>query len=61
MIKTFTLRYPEELKAELMRYVKQRGGTMNGLILTILWDWIQAQREIGEPPANKEIERRKPK
>lgn len=59
MIKTFTLRYPEELKAELMRYVKQRGGTMNGLILTILWDWVKAQRENGEPASNKEIERRK--
>lgn len=61
MIKTFTLRYPEELKAELMRYVKQRGGTMNGLILTILWGWVKAQRENEDPPANKEIERRKPK
>lgn len=40
MIKTFTLRYPEELKAKLLPYVKQRGGTMNGLILTILWDWL---------------------
>lgn len=59
MIKTFTLRYPEELKAELMRYVKQRGGTMNGLILTILWGWVKAQRENEEPAANKEIERRK--
>lgn len=59
MIKTFTLRYPEELKAELMRYVKQRGGTMNGLILTILWGWVKAQHENGDPPTNKEIERRK--
>lgn len=47
MIKTFTLRYPEELKAKLLPYVEQRGGTMNGLILTILWDWLKSNEETG--------------
>ncbi len=45
MIRTFTLRYPEELKAQLRPYVEQRGGTMNGLILMILWDWLREQQK----------------
>ena len=45
MIRTFTLRYPEELKAQLRTYVEQRGGTMNGLILMILWDWLREQQK----------------
>lgn len=41
MIRTFTLRYSDELKARLIPFVKERGGTMNGLILSILCDWLR--------------------
>jgi len=41
MIRTFTLRYPDELKAQLLPHAKRRGGTLNGLILSILWDWVK--------------------
>ena len=46
MILTFTLRYPEELKEELMPHVKKNGGTLNGLILRILWDWVNKQKSF---------------
>lgn len=40
MTRTFTLRYTDELKARLMPFLKERGGTMNGLILSIICDWL---------------------
>ena len=43
MIKTFTLRYPEEMRNRLMAQVGRRGGTLNGLLLTILWEWLAEQ------------------
>ena len=43
MIKTFTLRYPEEMRNRLMVQVGRRGGTLNGLLLTIIWEWLAAQ------------------
>lgn len=55
----FLISVPEILHKALKEESKHRGQTLTGMIRGILWDWIQEQREVGEPPANKEIERRK--
>ncbi len=60
-IARYALRVPEEMRKEIAKIAKEQGLTMNGLIKEILWDWIQEQREVGEPATNKENERRKTK
>lgn len=46
----FLISVPEILHKALKEESKHRGQTLTGMIRGILWDWIQAQREIGEPP-----------
>ena len=55
----FLINVPETLHKALKEESKHRGQTLTGMIRGILWDWIQEQREIGEPATNKENERRK--
>lgn len=38
------LRPPDEMKEFLRNTAKQRGQTMNQLILGILWNWINQQK-----------------
>jgi hypothetical protein len=48
-MKTFTLRMPENLRDKLKKIVKEKGLTLNSLILQILWDWINyLEKERGE-------------
>lgn len=49
MTRTFTLRYTDELKARLTPFVKERGGTMNGLILSIICDWLNQNENTDRP------------
>lgn len=36
-----TLRAPEELITALKRIARRKGKTMNGIIVDILWDWLE--------------------
>ena len=38
-VERFTLRIPKELKVKLESQRKQRGVSLNSLVLQILWDW----------------------
>lgn len=38
-------RLPDELKKDLQMRARQMGLTLNGLILHILWDWVDGQRD----------------
>lgn len=38
------LRPPDEMKEFLRVTAKQRGQTMNQLVLGILWDWVNHQK-----------------
>lgn len=39
------IRAPEEIKKDVATAAKQRGLTVNALMLQILWDWLKAQKE----------------
>ena len=41
MSKIMTVRPPESLKQQLKEAAKQKGYTMNQLVLQILWDWLK--------------------
>lgn len=40
MSKVMTVRPPEELHQTLKRAAKEKGYTMNQLVLQILWAWV---------------------
>ncbi len=41
MPKVMTIRPPEELRLTLKGIAKQRGYTLNQLVLQILWAWVK--------------------
>ncbi|MFP3155811.1 type II toxin-antitoxin system HicB family antitoxin [Lachnospiraceae bacterium ZAX-1] len=45
MRKSMTLRIPEELHGGLREIAKERGTTMNSLVLQILWGWIRKNKK----------------
>ena len=40
-----TIRAPEELRKILRQISRERGYTTNALVLSILWDWVKANKE----------------
>ncbi len=40
-MRIMTLRVPDDVRETLMTYAKEHGLTRNGLVLQILWDWIE--------------------
>jgi predicted HicB family RNase H-like nuclease len=49
MIKTTTIRPPEDLHNILRDAARKNGYTLNGFILQILWDWVKAQENKNNP------------
>jgi predicted transcriptional regulator len=43
MFPTMTVRIPDDLQKELAELAKKQGFTRNGLVLKILWDWVEHQ------------------
>ena len=41
----FTLRLTEELKGQLDEIRKRMGISLNALVVQILWDWTEKQKE----------------
>ena len=40
-----TIRAPEELREALRQISRELGYTTNALVLSILWDWVKANKE----------------
>ena len=43
MTEKILIRSPAEIKEMMLKQANKRGLTMNSMILTILWEWLQAQ------------------
>ena len=48
MSKIMTVRPPENLKEDLKKIAKQKGYTVNQLVLQILWDWLEFKKTGGK-------------
>lgn len=45
MSKMMTVRPPEKLKDTLKRLAKEKGYTLNHLVIQILWEWVNKKEK----------------
>lgn len=54
-----TVRAPDRLRGMLKKKAEEQGQTRNGLILQILWEWVENKEEKARTPEGRDEVRRK--
>ena len=49
-----TVRAPDRLRGMLKKKAEEQGQTRNGLILQILWEWVENKEEKARTPEGRD-------